>query len=1444
MRGKLQATTLVLIFLMAGVSWASGGVRVVSDLAGTTASFDHHQNGSGGEQLSVSLPAISLNAVTLNGREYKQVDLPAADYLFRGESDDAGKPNVPILTTMLAIPDQAGIQLNVTYSGFDTFEDIDLAPVQPSPAESSAEDVPFTIDQAAYDQDAFYPGDLAGSEDPVIMRDVRMAQISLYPVQYNPVRRELRVYRDLSVSISYTNDNVINPKLTRQTYLSDGFYPIYKALLSNFDEYFSTATVKRGGFVIIARPTLVDSLQAIARWKHLKGYTVRMVPTTEIYPGGNPTSIQIYNYLRNAYATWEVPPEYIMIVGDIEGTYGVNQYPYGIYTSDNHYAMLDGTDFIPDVFIARLSVDNINEFRTATAKILAYETQPYMADTSFWHRELSVAGNIGSTTPRLMVLWVRQMLFDAGYTRGDTVFNWGGSGGTSEILASMNRGVSVVAYRGWAGASGWLNPSFNTSNLNSVTNNNMLGIMTSIVCGTGDFGDSYSDPCFGELWVRMGASPTSFKGGPAFYGCTDHGTHTQYNNPNITGFYWGLLREGIYHFAAAAVRGKMQLYNTFPRANGPASLIERYFNSYNMLGDPELEVRTRVPITLVVTHPDTLALGVNHIEIAVTDSSSRPISGAYVTLVKGHGGNEEVFRVSKTDETGNIAMSFMATTPDTMFLTVSGRDLYPYQGHVQIVQADLAVGYDSLTITDDNSGFSRGNGDGIINPGEMIDLGLILKNFGSVTTATNVQATLESIDEDLVTVYDAHRQYGDIRPGQLGFNDRPYLIKISESDVDGDLARIKLSVTDSSNDFWYSVIELPVVSPKFAVMAAAFQDGNNRLDPGDSVAMVLTLSNMGSEAAEGVQATLSTQDDFIQIISGNSGFGHIGIDSAATNQSSPMVIKCSRAAFSGRTINMALDITTESGAKAIVPFSVTAGAVSTRDPQGPDAYGYYMYDDTDTSYSQHPTYNWVEINPNNGGSGERLNYGSNTDDKSVLVRLPFNFRYYGETFDYMIVCTNGFAAFDTTRFDMAGEFYYFFFNWPIPDPGGAAGQMSPFWDDLRFSGSTAGIYTWFDATNHRFVVEWSGMTNTNSSAPETFEMIMMDPAYHPTVSGDGEIYYQYAQINNNDTGEAYASVGFESPDQMRGLEYTFANYYDPAAPTLTNNRAIRITTNTGGGGIRGFVRHGEGEGLAGARITISNGQYRASSETGEYWITNIPAGVTAITAEAEGYFPNSYDSISVSIDQTTENINFYMNRCPVPVRLSATDTLSDRVEITWNSVNSEYLTGYNVYRSLWQTGGFEKLNTSPLQDTHYTDNTAEDSVIYCYYVTATYTVDTWSGESFTSNKDAGGIRNATGIEENNIIPKAFYLSQNYPNPFNPTTNISYGLPKDSDVRVDIFNLLGQRIITLVDEHQNAGVKSVIWDGKDNAGKAVSSGVYFYKIDAGSFHESKKMIMLK
>lgn len=93
-------------------------------------------------------------------------------------------------------------------------------------------------------------------------------------------------------------------------------------------------------------------------------------------------------------------------------------------------------------------------------------------------------------------------------------------------------------------------------------------------------------------------------------------------------------------------------------------------------------------------------------------------------------------------------------------------------------------------------------------------------------------------------------------------------------------------------------------------------------------------------------------------------------------------------------------------------------------------------------------------------------------------------------------------------------------------------------------------------------------------------------------------------------------------------------------------------------------------------------------------------------------------------------------------------------------------------------------------------------------------------------------------------PKRLSLSQNYPNPFNPRTSIRYALPQDAQVRLTIYNLLGQKITTLVDEQQSAGYRTVWWDGKDANGDDVSSGVYFYRLTAGEFSEVRKMMMVK
>jgi hypothetical protein len=94
------------------------------------------------------------------------------------------------------------------------------------------------------------------------------------------------------------------------------------------------------------------------------------------------------------------------------------------------------------------------------------------------------------------------------------------------------------------------------------------------------------------------------------------------------------------------------------------------------------------------------------------------------------------------------------------------------------------------------------------------------------------------------------------------------------------------------------------------------------------------------------------------------------------------------------------------------------------------------------------------------------------------------------------------------------------------------------------------------------------------------------------------------------------------------------------------------------------------------------------------------------------------------------------------------------------------------------------------------------------------------------------------------FPKDFELKQNYPNPFNPTTVIEYALPQASEVKIRIYNILGQRVRNLVEEYQAAGYKQVPWDGKDDNGKDVGSGIYFYRLEAKNFVKCRKMMLLK
>ena len=93
-------------------------------------------------------------------------------------------------------------------------------------------------------------------------------------------------------------------------------------------------------------------------------------------------------------------------------------------------------------------------------------------------------------------------------------------------------------------------------------------------------------------------------------------------------------------------------------------------------------------------------------------------------------------------------------------------------------------------------------------------------------------------------------------------------------------------------------------------------------------------------------------------------------------------------------------------------------------------------------------------------------------------------------------------------------------------------------------------------------------------------------------------------------------------------------------------------------------------------------------------------------------------------------------------------------------------------------------------------------------------------------------------------PSSFKLYSNYPNPFNPVTTLRYDLPEHGLVNITIYDMLGKVVNNLINKNQNSGSKSVQWDATNNQGEPVSAGVYLYKIQAGNFSQTKKMILLK
>ncbi len=144
-----------------------------------------------------------------------------------------------------------------------------------------------------------------------------------------------------------------------------------------------------------------------------------------------------------------------------------------------------------------------------------------------------------------------------------------------------------------------------------------------------------------------------------------------------------------------------------------------------------------------------------------------------------------------------------------------------------------------------------------------------------------------------------------------------------------------------------------------------------------------------------------------------------------------------------------------------------------------------------------------------------------------------------------------------------------------------------------------------------------------------------------------------------------------------------------------------------------------------------------------------------------------------------------------------------------------------------------------------TDENGQSTIVYPFNPTKAYNI-TVSGTNMlrAGARFVGSIVTAVDDDVEDMLPSTFSLSQNYPNPFNPTTTISFSLPYSNIVQIDLFNSLGQHVTTLTNREYSVGTHSVFWDGTNNGGEQVGSGIYYYRLKSDKFVETRKMVLLK
>jgi hypothetical protein len=863
---------------------------------------------------------ISLTKETTDGVKvnFSIKEFQLTDQLIAGESmkeiqtdlsflpNDEGMPNVPGFSRMLTLPQGATPVLNVKSYRVETINDVELAPAPRIPLDTEDGPLEYRKNEKVYSQDAFYPADPFQISELMQVRGVDAVLLGITPFQYNPVSKELLVYRDIEVEVRFEGGNGYfgDDRLRSRWFdpiLQDAFLNYQSLPQVDYDARIHQPSYRNGDgyeyiIVIPNDPSWLPYAEQIKNWRNLQGIKTGIVTLAEI--GGNTPAI-LENYFNNAYNTWDIPPVAVLLMADYgsDANTTITSPIYDNYcVSDNIFADVNG-NHMPDMIFARMTAQNTTHLQTMVSKMLDYEADP-PTDFNFYHKPITALGwqterwfqicsetvggywrevkdkepvrinAIYSGTPGST--WSTNqntgMVVDyfgpngLGYIPATPQELGGWSGGTGQmVINAINDGAFALQHRDHGSETGWGEPDFQNSHINSLTNtqDNEFVYVFSINCLTGKY--NISGECFTEKFHRH--THNGLNAGALGLIAASEVSYSFVNDTYVWGMFDNLHPEFMPDYGPYVdERGFLPGFGNAAgkyfllQSNWPYNTNNKEVTYYlfHQHGGAFMKVYSEVPQNLSITHNPILYSGESVFTVVAN-------TGAYISLTV----NGEIIGTALSSGGATNITIEPQLPPNTMVVTVTKQNYFRYQEEVEVIPptGPYVVGH-SYEINDPS-----GNNNGLLDYGESVTMDMTVKNVG-VAAASDVMVTM-STDDPYITITDATEFFGNVDPDATVTVTNAFAFEAAQNIPDEHSVTFQLNSTDGT-DVWESYVSVTAHAPSLKFDSFIINDtgGNNNglLDPGETAPMVITIENKGTSEAYNVMALLNSNDPYVSVL--------------------------------------------------------------------------------------------------------------------------------------------------------------------------------------------------------------------------------------------------------------------------------------------------------------------------------------------------------------------------------------------------------------------------------------------------------------------------------------------------------------------------------------------------------------------------------------------------